>query len=91
MRAKKATEQKDVRYVPVDGDTYPEEAEDEGTRFYRFWCRPLFVVYERYRNGVKMGYTVYPEGRDIFLFDQMVKYAENITGTQNMCRVRRDT
>ena len=87
MRAKGKTEQRDVRYVPVDEAVYPEEGEDEGTLFYRFWCRPLFVVYQRYRNGVSLGYTVYPEGKEIFLFDQMVKYVEAKQRGEVLCQV----
>jgi hypothetical protein len=80
MKAKLKSDTRDVRYVPIDEELYPEQGEDEGVIFYRLWCRPHFVVYQKYKNGVMMGYTVYPEGRDIFLFDQMIKYAEAING-----------
>lgn len=87
MKAKKSSPSQslDVRYVPVDEDLYPEVGEDGDITFYRFWCRPLFIVYEKYKNGVKLGYVVFPDGKDIFQFNLMVSYAESINRGETVC------
>lgn len=93
MRAKEKSGEQPVRYVPIDEELYPEVGEDGEVRFYRFWCRPLWVVYEKYRNGVKLGYLILPQGKEIFLFDRMVAYAEGIgTGgaAEVVCRKAED-
>jgi len=75
-----------TRYVPVDVSLYPEEIQVEGYHYYRFYCRPLYVVYEKYKNGVHLGYYVLPDQKEIFNFNSMVDHVEKKTTGQTLCQ-----
>jgi len=77
----------DKRYIPIDEDLYPETAEDNGVIFYRFWCRPHFIVYEKAKNGVRLGYLIMPMEKELYPFDAMVSFCEGLRGGQEICKV----
>jgi hypothetical protein len=76
-----------TRYDPIDGQAYPERVEAEGVEFFLLYCRPNFIVYEKYKNGVKLGYYVLPSEKDIFNFQTMLNYVETLKG-KTLCKPR---
>lgn len=86
MKAKVSTPQTDARYKPIDEETYPEEIAVEGFEYHRFYCRIHFIVYEKYRNGVKLGYLIFPGSKEIFSFQMMIEYVESIKSTETLCK-----
>jgi hypothetical protein len=86
MKAKtgsnKATE---IRYKPIDEEQYPVQLIDGEFFYWRIWCRPNFIVYEKYKNNVKLGYLILPDEKELFRFDQMLAYVETIKTTENLC------
>jgi hypothetical protein len=75
----------EIRYKPVDETTYPVQLVYGEFYYWRFWCRPNFIVYEKYRNNVKLGYLILPDEKELFRFDQMLAYVETIKTTENLC------
>ncbi len=74
-----------TRYEPEDLELYPEEIQVEGCHYYRFYCRPLWIVYEKYKNGVHLGYYVLPDQKEIFHFNSMITYVEKKTTGETLC------
>ena len=80
----------DVRYIPIDQDRYPETAEDNGVVFSRFWCRPGFIVYEKSKNGIRLGYLVFPGEIEIYPFSSMVAHCEGLREKVVLCHPEND-
>lgn len=84
MRAKKPKPKSkdDPVYLfrPIEPEEYPEFVESELFTYYRFWCLPSCIVYEKYRGQIRLSYYILPDQKEIFSFDKMVEYAENHHG-----------
>lgn len=79
-----------MRYVPIVEEDYPEIVENNGITYYRFWCRPFFIVYEKIKNNVILGYYVLPVQKDIFTFQSMISHAEQINSGETLCKPMRE-
>jgi hypothetical protein len=74
-------------YKPIDESTYPVELVDGDNVYWRIWCRPETIVYEKYKNGVRLTYLVLPEEKEIFNLNSLITYVENKKTTgQVLCR-----
>ena len=90
MKAKTSTTSKGqlpTRYAPIDPDTYPEEIETKEFKYFRLWCRPLYIVYEVYKNGTRVNFLIFPGSREVFQFNAMEKIVESITKGETLCKV----
>lgn len=85
MKAKGIKGKVDIRYRPIDEGTYPEQLDSGDISYYRFYCGKLFIVYEKYRNNVKLGYLIVPGEKEIFHFERMLKYVEEIKAGETLC------
>ena len=75
----------EARYKPIDESEYPEMIKTKEFVYYRLWCRPYFIVYEKYRNGVRVGFYIFPGGVEKFQFKAMETYAEAIRSGELLC------
>jgi hypothetical protein len=78
----------DIRYKPIDETLYPVQVVDGEMFYWRIWCRENFIVYEKYKNNVKLGFVIFPGGKELFHFTSMVSYAESIKTTGEVVCVR---
>lgn len=67
-------------YRPIVEDDYPEFVETENYTYNRLWITLNRVIYEKYRNGIRVSFHILPEQKDIFNFNAMVEYVEAATG-----------
>jgi hypothetical protein len=74
-----------VRYKPIDEDTYPVNIHDPPYFYWRFYCQPNFIVYEKYKNNVKLGYVVLPGEVELFRFESMIAYVEKTKFNEVLC------
>lgn len=70
----------DYVYRPCFPDEYPEHIVTDNYEYFRFWCLPTCVVYEKYRGQVRLSFYILPDQKDIFKFEEMVTYAESHKG-----------
>lgn len=75
-----------MRYKPIDEDRYPVQLWDGDMFYWRFWCRPEFIVYEKYKNNIRLGYLILPTEKEVFNFNQLENYVQTIKpGGEIMC------
>lgn len=88
MKAKTGSSKSiDVRYTPIDETTYPVQVVDGEYFYWRFWCQKNFIVYEKYKNNVRLGYLIIHDQteKEVFTFNSMVNYCEALVGKEQMC------
>jgi hypothetical protein len=75
----------EVRWSPIDEETYPVQLIDGQYFYWRFYCGKFFIVYEKYKNNVKLGYLVLPQEKELFQFQSMINYVEGVKSGEIVC------